>query len=127
MPWKRFGTFGNAIRLATMSLRHLSMAMCADAYADGVQNWDAIDRVEPLQRRSMDAPLGKKLRAAGYDSLWSYFDRQGFDELDRFRSDLDYSTLTPAGFFSYVIEVANEDGNWESGKNCFAKRLRFRH
>ncbi len=84
-----------------------------DAYADGVEDWDTVDRVDSIQRRSMDAPLGKKLRAAGYDSLWSYIAAQGFDGLDRFRSDLDSETLAPIGFSSYVMETATEDGNWE--------------
>ncbi len=84
-----------------------------DAYSDGVEDWDAVQHVQTIQRRSMDAPLGRKLHAAGYDSLWSYFHSRGFQSLDTFRSDLDSETLAPAGFHSYVIEVANEDGNWE--------------
>ena len=84
-----------------------------DAYSDGVDDWDAFDRVQTIQRRSMDAPLGRKLLAAGFDSLWSYFHARGFQSLDTFRSDLDSSTLAPVGFHSFVIEAANEDGNWE--------------
>ena len=84
-----------------------------DAYSDGVEDWDAVRHVQTIQRSSMDAPLGRKLRAAGYDSLWSYFHSRGFQSLDTFRSDLDSVTLAPVGFHSYVIEVANEDGKWE--------------
>ncbi|MEM1069871.1 MAG: hypothetical protein AAGI63_13305 [Planctomycetota bacterium] len=84
-----------------------------DAYSDGVEDWDAVDRVPAIQRHSMDAPLGRKLRAAGFDSLWSYFHAREFQSLDIFRSDLDSTTLAPVGFHSYIIEAASEDGNWE--------------
>ena len=91
-----------------------------EAYADGVEDWNALANVQPIQRRSMDAPLGKKLQAAGYESLWAYFDSQGFNDIDRFKSDLDSETLAPIGFSSFVIEVASEDANWENAVRVLA-------
>jgi hypothetical protein len=83
-----------------------------DAYSDGVEDWFDFSRHRPVTRRSMDAPLGRKLQAAGYRSLWDYVRRNGFSDLDRLKMDLHFETLAPVGFTSYVTEVATEDGNW---------------
>jgi hypothetical protein len=91
-----------------------------EAYADGVEDWKSVERARPVSRRSMDAPLGQKLRKAGYDSLWHYMRSHGFSELDSLKSDLSFQSLAPVGFHSYVLEVANEDGEWELAVRALA-------
>ena len=86
-----------------------------EAYSEGIKKWQDLDAPRvPIVRRSMDAPIGKKLAQAGYSSLWDYFDASGFSDLETLKRDLDFPTLAPMGFTSYVKEVALEDGNWHN-------------
>ena len=86
-----------------------------EAYSDGVDEWRDFNAPRVMiNRRSMEAPIGKKLAQAGYLSLWNYFEACGFSDLEGLKRDLDFPTLTPVGFTSYVKEVATEDGNWHN-------------
>jgi len=69
-------------------------------------------------QQPMTSPLGKKLRAAGYQTLWEYLERRGFTDLETFLRDVDFETLAPVGFQDFVLRVRN----WTtSGIRAFAR------
>lgn len=68
----------------------------------------------------MTSPLGKKLRAAGYESLWDYADRRGFTDLATFLRDVDFETLAPIGFRDFVVACAELDRQWSKGYRIMA-------
>jgi len=71
-------------------------------------------------QQPMTSPLGKKLRAAGYDSLWDYLDRRGFKDLETFLGDVDFQSLAPVGFQDFVLACAELDKQWNKGFRVMA-------
>jgi hypothetical protein len=71
-------------------------------------------------QQPMTSPLGKKLRAAGYDSLWRYLDRRGFTDLETFLHDVDFASLAPVGFEDFVLACAELDNQWNKGFRVMA-------
>lgn len=98
--------------LSDLELEKFITEYVREAYSDGVTSWDDLGKATPVHRSSMQAPLGRKLKKAGYSSLWDYLHKHGFTDVERVGHDLDFNTLAPAGFMSFVVEVAAEDGNW---------------
>lgn len=68
----------------------------------------------------MTSPLGKKVRAAGFESLWDYADRRGFTDLGTFLRDVDFESLAPAGFRDFVVACAEVDRQWNKGYRIMA-------
>lgn len=68
----------------------------------------------------LTSPLGKKLLAAGYQSIWDYADRRGFTDLETFLCDVDFESLAPVGFEDFVIACADLDRQWDKGYRIFA-------
>jgi hypothetical protein len=68
----------------------------------------------------MTSPLGKKLRAAGYQSLWDYAARRGFTDLETFLRDVDFESLAPVGFEDFVVGCAELDRQWNKGYRIMA-------
>lgn len=83
-------------------------------------------------QQPMTSPLGKKLRAAGYDSLRDYLDRRGFTDLETFLRDVDFESLAPVGFQDFVLACAELDKQWNKSFRVMASyelnsdRRRFR-
>ncbi len=59
--------------------------------------------------KPMTSPLGKKLLAAGYLSLWDYVERRGFTDLETFLRDVDFESLAPIGFQDFILACAESD------------------
>jgi hypothetical protein len=82
----------------------------------------------PLFRhdRPMESPLGKKLRAAGYRSLWEYVGKHGFQTLDRLQEDVGFPTLTIRGFIDFVVASGRVDNRWaEAFRIVAVQRLNY--
>lgn len=71
-------------------------------------------------QQPMTSPLGKKLSAAGYRSLWEYLERRGFTDLETFLRDVDFESLTPVGFQDFVLACADLDKQWNKGFRVMA-------
>lgn len=74
----------------------------------------------PRDQQPMTSPIGKKLRGAGYKSFWDYLQRRGFIDFERFVHDIDFESLAPFGFLSFVVSCAVLDKQWNKAFRVLA-------
>lgn len=60
----------------------------------------------------MRSPLGLKLVALGYPSLWAFVEQHGFTSVDDFKAQIDFPSLAPVGFYDFLTACAQQDSRW---------------
>lgn len=60
----------------------------------------------------MASPLGEKLRARGYSSFWDFLEKNGFTDLESFKSAIGFPSLIPIGFYDFLDSSAKKDGRF---------------
>ena len=80
------------------------------AYDEGIEDWNS--QAETVTRRPQESTIGTRLKSAGYDDVWCFFDAHGVS-IESFRDVVQLPNLAPVGFDSFVVETALHDGRWD--------------
>jgi hypothetical protein len=112
---------------ATPALRRVGLGHLAGGDSPRGSPWNGCQPAARLidmrffrHKQPLTSPLGKKLRASGFNSLWDYVDRRGFTDLETFLRDVDFKSLAPIGFADFVLACAELDKQWNKAFRIMA-------